>query len=131
MSDLHWWIPPDHQVDIEEFTEFWTPYYQARTVPMVAKSLIHTGGFMVEVSTVFLPVDHAFGDWGPMLWESMTFGGPTDLDQRRHHSPEVASAGHVEMLRDAWVALDVDGTPELVTVTYRGKWWRQWTTPED
>jgi hypothetical protein len=124
MSDLVWWIPPDQQVDIETFGEYWMPYYKAQTVPFVAKSLIHTGEFMVEVSTVFLSVDHAPGDWGPVLWESMTFGGPLDHDQTRHYSPEGASAGHVEMLRENWIALDLDGTPELVTVTYHGKWWR-------
>lgn len=32
----------------------------------------------IEVSTVFLGVDHSFGDGAPLLFETMIFGGGSD-----------------------------------------------------
>lgn len=32
----------------------------------------------VEVSTVFLGIDHQFGDGPPLIFETMIFGGPED-----------------------------------------------------
>jgi hypothetical protein len=40
----------------------------------------------VRVSTVFLGMDHSFGfgaDRAPMIFETMTFGGPCDQNQTR------------------------------------------------
>ncbi len=54
------------------------------------------------VSTVFLPIDHAFGDGPPVLWETMVFWQKagqamrtTDF-QRRYTSCEAALQGHAE-----------------------------------
>ena len=47
------------------------------------------------VSTVFLGLDHNFGDRGaPVLWETMIFGGPHDGYQDRYTSLKNARAGH-------------------------------------
>lgn len=54
----------------------------------------------VLLSTVFLGVDHAFGDGPPVLWETMIFGGPRDQDQQRYTSREDALAGHAEWLKE-------------------------------
>jgi hypothetical protein len=57
----------------------------------------------VNVSTVFLGLDHSFGGGPPVLWETMIFGGP--LDQRRqwrYRSKLEALRGH-----EAAVALAV------------------------
>ena len=49
----------------------------------------------VEVSTVFLGIDHNFDEVGPpILWETMVFGGEFDEDQARHTSKENALKGH-------------------------------------
>jgi hypothetical protein len=49
----------------------------------------------VEVSTVFLGIDHSFGLGGPpILWETMVFGGDHDHEQERYSSREDAVAGH-------------------------------------
>ena len=48
----------------------------------------------VTVSTVFLGLDHAFGDATPILWETMIFGGPHDEYQERYSTRADALAGH-------------------------------------
>jgi hypothetical protein len=58
----------------------------------------------VAVSTVFLALDHAFGDGPPILWETMIFGGPRDGAQWRYASREEAVEGHERASR---VALEV------------------------
>lgn len=51
------------------------------------------------VSTVFLGIDHAFGDGPPVLWETMIFGGPHNDYQERYTSYEDALAGHERALK--------------------------------
>ena len=49
----------------------------------------------IRVSTVFLGFDHAWiGQPGPVLWETMIFGGEHDQYQERYTSHEDALAGH-------------------------------------
>ena len=49
----------------------------------------------VEVSTVFLGLDHSFCKGGdPVLWETMIFGGEHDGEQWRYTSRKEAIAGH-------------------------------------
>ena len=49
----------------------------------------------VRVSTVFLGLDHRFGEGlNPILWETMIFGGPHDGYQERFASREDAVLGH-------------------------------------
>lgn len=52
----------------------------------------------VHVSTVFLGLDHSFGDGPPILWETMIFGGEHDQYQERYTTREVALAGHAKAL---------------------------------
>jgi hypothetical protein len=65
------------------------------------------GDGAVTVSTVFLGLDHAWGDGPPMLFETMIFGGGDEWDQLqwRYTSWDDAEAGHaavVERLQAAW-----------------------------
>lgn len=53
-----------------------------------------------HLSTVFLCLDHSMGRPGPILYESMWFGGPNDGDLRRYRTREEALAGHQEMLNE-------------------------------
>ncbi len=58
----------------------------------VARTQIEEG---VEVSTVFLGLDHCFGMSGPpILFETMIFGGPKDGEQARYATWDEAVAGH-------------------------------------
>lgn len=52
----------------------------------------------VEVSTVFLGIDHSFG-WGrvPVLYETMVFGGRYDQRTIRYCTREEAETGHRKM----------------------------------
>ena len=57
----------------------------------------------VQVSTVFLSIDHGFGDGEPILFETMVFGGPHDERQWRYSTWDAAVVGHeriVGALRD-------------------------------
>ena len=50
----------------------------------------------VRVSTVFLGIDHQYGDGPPLLFETMIFGGGHDGYQERYPTWEMAEAGHKE-----------------------------------
>lgn len=50
------------------------------------------------VSTVFLGLDHNWGDGPPVLWETMIFGGPFNEYQERYRSRLDALRGHQQAL---------------------------------
>jgi hypothetical protein len=53
----------------------------------------------VEVSTVFLGIDHNFRATGPpVLFETLVFGGPLDGESFRYVTYDEAEAGHTAML---------------------------------
>jgi len=52
----------------------------------------------VLVSTVFLGLDHSFGDGPPLLWETMIFGGKHEGYQERYSTKAEAQAGHSKAL---------------------------------
>jgi hypothetical protein len=53
----------------------------------------------VDISTVFLGLDHNSGNGPPLLFETMAFGGPNGIDQEceRYTTREEAEAGHRRM----------------------------------
>lgn len=52
----------------------------------------------VRVSTIFLGIDHGWGEGPPQLFETMVFGGPHDGDQERYASWEEAAEGHARIV---------------------------------
>lgn len=51
-----------------------------------------------DVSTVFLGLDHRFGDDGPpLVFETMVFGGLLDQSCERYSTLDEAKAGHKAM----------------------------------
>ncbi len=52
----------------------------------------------VRVSTVFLGLDHSFGDGPPLLFETMIFGGPLDQEQDRCTTWDEAERMHAVMV---------------------------------
>lgn len=57
----------------------------------------------LEVSTVKLPIDHAFGSGPPQWYETMVFGGDDEVDPAddwfgRYATREEAEAGHVAIV---------------------------------
>lgn len=52
----------------------------------------------VEISTVFMALDHGFGVNPPLLYETMVFGGAMDLHSNRYGTVGDAKRGHFEMV---------------------------------
>ena len=52
----------------------------------------------VHVSTVWLGLDHSFGEGPPLIFETLVFGGPLDGEMDRYSTLEQARAGHAAML---------------------------------
>lgn len=48
----------------------------------------------ILVSTVWLGLDHQWGDGPPLIFETMIFGGEHDEEQWRYSTREEAEAGH-------------------------------------
>lgn len=75
----------------------------------------------IQVSTVFLGVDHSFGEGPPLLFETMIFGGWHDQYQVRCSTWEEAEAMHLKawglVRRWVWV-------PETVQVILKEAWLR-------
>ena len=55
-------------------------------------------GGSVEVSTVFLGLNHNFGSGPPLLFETMVFGLDDEDHQMRYASVEQAKVGHAEIV---------------------------------
>ncbi|MGI9403000.1 MAG: hypothetical protein ACR2OF_00635 [Hyphomicrobium sp.] len=70
----------------------WSQWYEkAREERIVAKTNVGD----MNVSTVFLGLDHSFGDGPPLLFETMIFGGPEDQEyQERCSTWEQAEQMH-------------------------------------
>ena len=52
------------------------------------------------VSTVFLGIDHQFGEGPPILYETLVFGGPEDQLMFRYSTREEAEEGHANTVLD-------------------------------
>lgn len=57
-----------------------------------------------RVSTVWLGLDHQFGDGPPLIFETMVFPAESsmDLDCERYSTEEEAKAGHSAMV-EKWI----------------------------
>jgi hypothetical protein len=60
------------------------------------------------ISTVFLTVDHQFGDGPPILFETMIFGGPYADAQWRYATWDEAVAGHARVVTALRDGIDPD-----------------------
>lgn len=66
---------------------------------IVSKTRLPNG---IEVSTVFLGLDHSFNGGQPILFETMIFGGDEDGYQDRYYTWDEAVIGHLETLKKVW-----------------------------
>lgn len=62
-----------------------------------------------DVSTVFLGLDHNWGDGRPLIFETMVFGGKYDQECERYSTEAEAVAGHAR-----WVATVSEPIPSEV-----------------
>jgi len=63
---------------------------------IVAKSSLKKN---VSVSTVFVGLEHQWGEGPPLLFETMIFGGEHDGYQERYSTWEEAEEGHAEAVK--------------------------------
>jgi hypothetical protein len=97
----------------------WAAWFEDRRARIVLQTAITRRGRAIErplrrghgytqISTVFLGLDHNFYDAGPpILWESMTFGGPLDGETHRYASKLDALRGHTTSVARAQAAARV------------------------
>lgn len=79
--------------------ERWAELHESEVYKRVALTEFGLGD--VRVSTVWLGLDHSFGDAErPLIFETMVFGGPLDTEQVR-----TATAREAQMAHDAMVTL--------------------------
>ena len=63
-------------------------------------------GGAVEISTVFLWLDHSYGQGPPILFETMVFGGLLDEECERYSTWIEAEQGHEAMVDRVRSTLD-------------------------
>ena len=90
----------------------------------------HVGAYWV--STIFLPINHSYGDGPPVLWETMVFlGEDSDLAMDRcSGSREQAEAMHQEMKRTVQAQLDPALDWLLWAWSFPKDWARSWRLRE-
>jgi hypothetical protein len=77
----------------------WATAFEDFEAKRVAKTTVGDA----EVSTVWLGLDHQFGDGPPLIFETMIFGGEHDQEQSRYSTEKQAREGHeriVAVLRE-------------------------------
>ena len=74
----------------------WARWYESAD-RQVART-VRLCGEDINVSTVFLALDHNFGGTTTLLYESMVFGGPLDGDCERYATRAEALTGHAAMV---------------------------------
>jgi hypothetical protein len=63
------------------------------------KRVAQTSVDEANVSTVYLGLNHRFGDGPPLIFETMIFGGEHSESQWRYSSEEAAVAGHERVVK--------------------------------
>src|ERR1041385_6620695 len=81
----------------------WARMFEKDDVWRVAADMIGE----CHVSTVFLGLDHGFdATKPPVLFETMTFGGPLEQEQERYCTWDEAMAGHAAMCAKVRAAMN-------------------------
>jgi hypothetical protein len=80
----------------------WAKEFEAVDARRVARTQVCPH---VSVSTVFLGLDHRFGEPGPpLVFETMSFGGSLDQQEERYCTWAEAEAGHARWVERATLA---------------------------
>ena len=69
----------------------WAKWFETADRSVASTTLTKYG---VQISTVFLGLDHSFGGDTPILFETMIFGGEHDEWMQRYATREEALKGH-------------------------------------
>jgi hypothetical protein len=93
MSDKY--ILDGHTPVPVETLEEWSNFFEDNDKRRVALTKLEH----CRVSTVFLGINHRWGDDGPpLLFETMVFGGEHDEEMERYSTWDEAIAGHQKMV---------------------------------
>lgn len=93
----HFILDADRNIVPAEMME-WARWFQNTADRVVAKTQVYGGYDGCEVSTVFLGLDHSFGEGPPLLFETLVLGGPFDQEMERYSTWAEAEAGHARMV---------------------------------
>jgi hypothetical protein len=77
-----------------EDTLTWARWYETADRKVASD---HVGD--VRISTVFLGLDHGWGEGEPVLFETMVFGGAMDEEMDRYCTWRAAETGHAAMVK--------------------------------
>jgi len=96
MSDKY--ILIDKVPTIEKDLYVWANWFES--ADRIVKKSVWDG---VEISTVFLGLDHSFGNGPPLLFETMVFGWPEGEEHcTRYSTWEEAIEGHDSLVEKLW-----------------------------
>lgn len=84
----------------------------------VAKTVIEGSTEKIGISTVFLGLDHRYGEGKPLLFETMVFGGELDSDMERYTSWTAAEKGHKKMVKNVMKTLIPKYIPHVQHTKY-------------
>lgn len=103
----HWMIRPDHSVypiSFSQMLEWLGEHGEAAWEANKRVTLDHIDG--INISTVFLYLNHRFGpDGPPLIFETMVFGGELDQECERYSTWAEAIAGHEAMVERVRLSL--------------------------
>ena len=89
----YYMLNPDHSIrEAKDIIEWATSFEGVSR--FVAKTSLENG----MISTVFLGIDHNWGNGKPLFFETMVFDGPLDGEMARYHTWDEALQGHKAMV---------------------------------
>lgn len=94
MSRVLYYDTEGHPISRDEWAALWT---ECR-----AGGRTEVGD--ATVSTVYLGLDHSFGDGPPLIFETMVFGGPLHGECYRYATAEEARGGHTATVAEVIAA---------------------------
>lgn len=93
---MHYVLNDAREVVEEPDIYTWAKWFENAAQRVVAKAW---PADHIQVSTVFIGLDHRFGDDGPpLVFETMVFGGPLDQEMEHYATWREAIAGHDAMV---------------------------------
>lgn len=100
MADDRYYILEGREIKPVPDVRTWGAFFNNNEARTVGRDVLDGE---VTISTVFLGINHNWGDGPPVLFETMIFGGEHDEAQWRYHTYDEAEAGHqriVEALKE-------------------------------
>ena len=101
MTDHHYLLHDDHTIEAISIKEWLSSDESCRAEQRNNKSVALTTDGNVEVSTIFLQVDHNYKQGGPpILFETMVFCGDNAISTVRCSTYDQAVAQHKRIVRE-------------------------------